>query len=130
MTLDFMSSEESADNSDSENEKFIVKPIPWRSEKVTDMFKNKINLILLSPAARVNVCVSLELRGLQHSGELLFHDTKIVCGPYTVQCIPLLSRLSSTVDMTFSLLLNFSHYHLCIHCFNQSKQVVMSHADA
>ena len=34
ITLDFMSSEESADGSDSENEKFIVKPIPWRSEKL------------------------------------------------------------------------------------------------
>ena len=48
MTLDFMSSEESANSSDSENEKFIVKPIPWRSEKVTDMFKNKLDPIISS----------------------------------------------------------------------------------
>ena len=34
MTLDFISSEESADSSDSENDKCIVKPIPWQSEKV------------------------------------------------------------------------------------------------
>ena len=36
MMLDFMSSEESAIDSDEENENFTVKPIPWRSEKLND----------------------------------------------------------------------------------------------
>ena len=48
MTLDFMSEEESSDGSNSENEKFIVKPIPWRSKKVTDTFKNKLDPIISS----------------------------------------------------------------------------------
>ena len=41
MTLDFMSSEESANGSDSDD-KFMEKPILWRSEKLTDFFKNKL----------------------------------------------------------------------------------------
>ena len=52
MTLDFMSSEESADSSDGENERFIVKPIPWRSEKVTDMLKNKLDPIISSTSSK------------------------------------------------------------------------------
>ena len=43
MTLDFMSSEESANDSDEENENFMIKPIPWRSEKVNDFFRNKLD---------------------------------------------------------------------------------------
>ena len=43
MTLDFMSSEESANGSDSDDDKFMEKPIPWISEKLTDFFKNKLD---------------------------------------------------------------------------------------
>ena len=48
ITLDFMSSEESADSSYSENETYIVNPIPWQSEKLTDMFNNKLDPIVSS----------------------------------------------------------------------------------
>ena len=43
MTLDFMSSKESANDSDEENENFMIKPIPWRSEKLNDLFRNKLD---------------------------------------------------------------------------------------
>ena len=45
MTLDFMSSEESANDSDEENENLVIKPIPWRSEKLNDFLKNKLDPI-------------------------------------------------------------------------------------
>lgn len=50
MTLDFMSSEESTDEQDSgdlsdSEELFVVKKIPWRSEKVDDFFRNKLDPI-------------------------------------------------------------------------------------
>lgn len=45
MTLDFMSSEESANDSDEENENFTIKPIPWRLEKLNDFFRNKLDPI-------------------------------------------------------------------------------------
>ena len=62
ITLDFMSSEESADSSDGENERFIVKPIPWRSEKVTDMLKNLylLSSISLSSWSLLRIPVSLD----------------------------------------------------------------------
>ena len=50
MNLDFMSSEESSDEQDSDDpsdseECFIIRKIPWRSEKIDDFFKNKLDPI-------------------------------------------------------------------------------------
>ena len=55
MTLDFMSSEESTIESDSgsENEEcFTIKKITWRSEKVDDFFKNKLDTTAASNASK------------------------------------------------------------------------------
>ena len=81
MTLDFMSSEESANGSDSDDDKFMEKPILWRSEKFTDHDFSRTSLILLHSAERA----SIVLRGLQQRGKLLFESIEIVCGCCTVQ---------------------------------------------
>ena len=55
MTLDFMSSEESnAENvSDGDSEEcFMIKKITWRSEKVEDFFKNKLDPTAANSASK------------------------------------------------------------------------------
>ena len=91
MTLDFMSSEESANDSDEENENFMIKPIPWRSEKLNDFFRNKLDPVTSNKKGKR--MRQLVLRVPQQSGQLLFAVTKIVCGPYTALCTPCLSSL-------------------------------------
>ena len=93
MTLDFMSSEESANGSDIDDDKFIEKPIPWRSEKLTHFFKNKLDPATFSKKGKHMRQHRIE--GLQQSGKLLFESIKIVCGCCTVQStLSLSSRLS------------------------------------
>ena len=81
MTLDFMSSEESnAENvSDSDSEEcFMIKKITWRSEKVEDFFKNK-----LDPTAANRKCRKCGSRGLKvnpHQGPLLCVTTRTAYG--------------------------------------------------
>ena len=58
MTLDFMSSEESSVEHDTDcddqrdEECFVVKKIPWRSEKVEDFFKNKLDPMATQNASK------------------------------------------------------------------------------
>ncbi|MCG8621762.1 MAG: hypothetical protein MJE68_07155 [Proteobacteria bacterium] len=55
MALDFMSSEESTSEHDSDSdteECFTIRKISWRSEKVEDFFKNKLDALAANSASK------------------------------------------------------------------------------
>ena len=55
MALDFMSSEESTSEHDSDSdteECFAIRKITWRSEKVEDFFKNKLDALAANSASK------------------------------------------------------------------------------